>query len=160
MLGQCNIKFLRVRYCVFVACLLAAPAWAQVVIVKDAWVRGTVAEQTATAAFMTLTASENAVLVGVSSPVAGLAEVHEMSMDDGIMKMRALPRLVLPAGKSVALTRGGYHVMLMDLKRTLSKGDIVPLLLKVEGKDKMLSTLEVKAEVRELTAPPPMEHKH
>lgn len=130
------------------------------VTVRDAWVRGTVAGQTASGAFMALSASEDVVLLGVSSPVAGVAEVHEMSMDNGVMKMRALPKLDLPAGKSVVLRPGSYHIMLMDLKRPLRKGDTVPLMLRIEGKDKKLSTLEVKAEVRELTSPPMMDHKH
>lgn len=139
--------------------VFAAQAMAEVGV-KDPWVRGTVAGQKATGAFMELTSSENAVLLGAASPVAGVVEVHEMSMDKGVMKMRALPRLDLPAGKAVALKPGSYHIMLMDLKQPLKKGEAVPLTLKVEGTDKKLSTLEVKAEVRELTAPPAMEHKH
>jgi len=127
---------------------------------KDSWVRGTVAGQNATGAFMELKSSDDATLVGASSPIAGVVEVHEMTMDNGMMKMRAVPRLELPAGKPVALRPGSYHIMLMDLKHPLKKGDSVPLTLKFEGKDKKLSTLEVKAEVRELTAPPAMEHKH
>lgn len=142
------------------ASVVIAPAWAQGVSVSDAWVRGTVAGQMATGAFMELKASENAALLSASSPVAGVVEVHEMTMDKGVMKMRAMPRLELPAGKSVALKPGSYHIMLMDLKQPLKKGDSVPLTLKVEGRDKKLSTLEVKAEVRDLTTPPMMEHKH
>jgi copper(I)-binding protein len=109
---------------------------------------------------MELTASENAALLEASSPVAGVVEVHEMSLDNGVMKMRAVPRLDLPAGKPVTLRPGGYHIMLMDLKKQLKKGESVPLTLRIEGKDKKLSTIEVKAEVRELTAPPMLEHKH
>ena len=130
------------------------------VSVTNAWVRGTVAGQTVTGAFMELKASEHATLLGVSSPVAGTVEVHEMSMDKGVMKMRAVPKLALPMGKAVILKPGSYHIMLMDLKQPLKKGDSVSLTLKVEGKDKKVSTLDVKAEVRELTAPPAMEHKH
>ena len=139
--------------------IIGSLAWADVAV-KDPWVRGTVAGQTATGAFMELQASDDARLMGVSSPAAGIVEVHEMSMDNGVMKMRALPKLDLPAGKAVALKPGGYHIMLMDLKRPLLKGESVPLTLKVEGKDKKLSTIEVKAEVRELTAPPMMDHQH
>ncbi|MFA7270299.1 MAG: copper chaperone PCu(A)C [Sterolibacterium sp.] len=128
--------------------------------VKDAWARGTVAGQTATGAFMELKSSDDATLIGVSSPVAGVVELHEMTMDNGVMKMRALPRLDLPAGKPVALRPGSYHIMLMDLKQPLKKGDSLLLTLKLESKDKKLSTLEVKAEVRDLTAMPAMEHKH
>ncbi|MCX7176551.1 MAG: copper chaperone PCu(A)C [Proteobacteria bacterium] len=142
------------------ACFLIAPVWAQGVIVSGAWVRGTVAGQMATGAFMELKAGEDATLLGASSPVAGVVEVHEMTMDNGVMKMRALPRLSLPVGKAVALRPGSYHIMLMDLKQPLKKGDSVPLTLRVEGKDKKVSTLEVKAEVRDLTAMPAMEHQH
>ena len=134
-------------------------AWADVTV-KDPWARGTVVGQTASGAFLELQSSENAALIDVSSPVAGVVEVHEMSMDNGVMKMRALPKLDLPAGKAVALKPGGYHIMLMDLKKPMLKGETIPLTLKIEGKDKKVSTIEVKAEVRELTAPPIMEHKH
>lgn len=130
------------------------------VVVKGPWVRGTVAGQTSSGAFMELQSSEPATLIGISSPGAAVAEVHEMKMDDGVMKMRALPRLELPAGRAVALRPGSYHIMLMDLQRQLKKGEILPLTLKIEGKDKQLSTIEVNAEVRELTEPLMMQHKH
>ena len=136
--------------------LLAMPVWAQGVTVSGAWVRGTVAGQTASGVFMDLKSAENAVLLGASSPVAGVVELHEMSMDKGVMKMRGLPKLDLPAGKTVALKPGSYHIMLMDLKQTLKKGDVVTLTLKVAGKDKQPGTVEVKAEVRDLTAMPGM----
>ncbi|MBI3526256.1 MAG: copper chaperone PCu(A)C [Betaproteobacteria bacterium] len=142
-----------------VLAMLSASTLADV-SVKDAWVRGTVTGQSASGAFMELKSSEDAVLLGISTPVAGVAELHEMSMDKGVMKMRALSKLALPAGKTVTLSPGSYHLMLMDLKRPLKKGETVPLTLKLEGKDKKLSTLEVKAEVRDLTAMPGMEHQH
>lgn len=141
------------RQALIVASLLAAPAWAQSVVVSGAWVRGTVAGQTATGAFLSLTAREDAALIGVSSPLAAVVELHEMIMDSGVMKMRALPSLALPAGKTVVLRQGSYHIMLMNLKQPLRKGDSVPLTLRIEGKDKQVDALEVKAEVRDLTAP-------
>lgn len=131
------------------------------VTVKEPWVRSTVVGQTASGAFMELTSSESATLLEATSPVAGVVEVHEMSLDNGVMKMRAVPRLDLPAGKPVTLRPGGYHIMLMDLKKQLKKGDSLPLKLKIEGKDKKVSTIDVKAEVRDLTEPPMLhEHKH
>jgi copper(I)-binding protein len=133
----------------FATCLLATSVWAQQVNITGAWARPTVAGQTSSAAYMELTANENATLLGVSSPLAGIAEVHEMSMDNGVMKMRARPRLDLPAGKIVVLKPGGYHIMLMELKQPLRKGDRVPLTLKIEGGDKKLNSLEVNAEVRD-----------
>lgn len=111
--------------------LLSTAAFAQAVVdVKGAWVRATVQGQQATGAFMTLTAKDKTQLVGVSSSVAGVAEVHEMKMDGDIMKMRALTGGIdLPAGKAVALKPGGYHVMLMDLKLPLQKDTTIPLTL-------------------------------
>ena len=97
--------------------------------VKDAWVRSTVPGQMGTGAFMKITAKAGTQLVGVSSPVAGVGEVHEMKMDKDIMRMRAVPALDLPAGKTIELKPGGYHVMLMDLKQPLLKDSKVPLTL-------------------------------
>ena len=102
---------------------------AQTVDVRDAWVRTAVPGQQGTGAFMKITAKDATRLVGVSSPVAGVAEVHEMKMENDIMKMRALPALDLPAGKTVEFNSGGYHVMLMALKQALPPGSTVPLTL-------------------------------
>ena len=92
------------------------------------------------------------------SPVAGVVEIHEMTMVDNVMKMRAVPGLDLPAGKAVELKPGGYHVMLMDLKAPLKAGDSVALTLVIEGKDGKKETVAVKAPVKALGAP--TEHKH
>ena len=131
---------------------------AQEVTIKEPWVRGTVRGQKATGAFMQLTATEAASLVSVESPVAGSVQIHEMKMENDVMKMRAIAKLDLPAGKAVELKPGGYHMMLMDLKQPLKKGEAVPIRLRFEGKDKTFKTIEIKAQVRELGASPP--HKH
>lgn len=133
--------------------------------VQDAWVRGTVPAQKATGAFMRLTATQASRLVSVASPVAGVAEVHEMRMEGSVMKMAALANgLELPAGKPVELKPGGYHVMLMDLKQPLSAGDLVPLTLTLQGADGKKEVLELKVPVRALNAPaaaqPMHDHKH
>jgi copper(I)-binding protein len=110
--------------------VMAAGASAQAVDVQNAWARATVQGQKATGAFMTLTAPSAAKLVSVSSPVAGIAEVHEMKMEGDVMKMRALAGgLDLPAGKAVDLKPGGYHIMMMDLKLPLQKDTTIPLTL-------------------------------
>ena len=127
---------LLIRTTVALACLLSAAAltgnaFAQTpsVKVEGAWARATVQGQKGTGAFMQLTAPEGAKLVGASSPAAGVAEVHEMKMDGDVMKMRALPVLDLPAGKTVELKPGGYHIMLLDLKAPLAKDTTVPVTL-------------------------------
>ncbi|MGP1679083.1 MAG: copper chaperone PCu(A)C [Burkholderiales bacterium] len=126
---------------------------AQEVTIREPWVRGTVRGQKATGAFMQLTASESATLVAVESPVAGSVQIHEMKMENDVMQMRPISRLDLPAGKAVELKPGGgYHVMLMDLKQPLKKGEAVPIKLRFEAKDKTFKTIEIQAQVRELGA--------
>lgn len=128
--------------------LLACSALqAQTVDVKDAWVRSTVPGQQGTGAFMNITAKEAATLVGASSPVAGVVEVHEMKMEGDVMKMRAMPSLALPAGQTVQLKPGGYHVMMMELRQTLPKGSTVPLTLRFKDAKGAESQVELKVPV-------------
>lgn len=130
------------------ATLLCTAALAQSVEVKGAWARATVPGQKATGAFMQLTAKEKTQLVSVSSPVAGVAEVHEMKMLGDVMQMRAVQGgLELPAGKAVALKPGGYHVMLMDLKTPLVKDSIVPLTLVFKSRKGVEFKTELKVPV-------------
>ncbi|MGH6627670.1 MAG: copper chaperone PCu(A)C [Burkholderiaceae bacterium] len=133
------------------ASLLASAAIAQTaapaVTVDGAWARASVQGQKATGAFMKLTAKDGATLVGASSPVAGVTEVHEMKMEGEVMKMRAVASLDLPAGKTVELKPGGYHVMLLDLKAPLAKGSTVPLTLMFKDAKGAESQLELKLPV-------------
>jgi hypothetical protein len=117
------------------------------VTVKDAWVRGTVPAQTTTGAFMTITSTSEAKLVGAASPVAKMVEIHESSMHGNMAHMQEVSAVSLPAGKAVQLKPGGHHVMLMGVGKPLKPGDTVPLTLTIEEKGKR-STLEVRAAVR------------
>ena len=105
-------------------------AVAQPVQVSNAWMRPTVPGQQATGAYMSLTAPKALTLVGISTPAAGIAVVHEMKMDGDVMKMREITALALPAGKTVNLKPGGLHVMLMDLKQPVAKDTRVPMTLR------------------------------
>lgn len=116
------------RSLLLIATLGATTSWAQVKV-DNAWVRATVQGQKATGAFMTLTAPQATRLVAVSTPVAGVAEIHEMKVDAGVMKMRAMTALELPAKQAVELKPGSYHLMLMDLKAPLAKDSSVALTL-------------------------------
>jgi copper(I)-binding protein len=139
------------RRLLIAALLLAAffaQAQAPAVQVEGAWVRATVAPQKATGAFMRITSARAARVVAVGSPVAEVVEIHEMKMQDGVMRMRAVAGLPLPAGQAVALEPGSYHVMLMGLKAPIKAGDTVPLTLTIEGEGLQRSTVEVKAEAR------------
>ena len=124
--------------------VLAISAQAQVTV-SEVWVRATVIQQKATGAFMQIKSAKDARLLEVRSPVAGVAEIHKMEMADNMMKMRAVDNIDLPAGKVVELKPGSYHVMLLDLKAQVKEGDVVPVTLVVEGKDKKRETIEVKA---------------
>ena len=138
---------------------LSSLAWAQDVSVDGAWVRGTVAAQKATGAFMTLTAPEAMRLVGASSPAAGVTEVHEMKMVGDMMSMSPIDALDLPAGQAVELKPGGYHIMLMGLKAPLAEGEIVQITLKLEGADGQVHEQQLSAPVKALTMPA-MKHGH
>lgn len=132
---------------------LSCSVMAQSVAINNAWARATVQGQKATGAFMTLTAKNGSKLVGVSSPVAGVSEVHEMKMNGNVMTMSAVAGgLELPAGKAVQLKPGGYHVMLMDLKLPLQKDTTIPVTLVFKDAKGVESKTELKVPV--LTAPP------
>ena len=116
--------------------------------VKDAWVRNTKPARKSTCAFMEITSSDEAALLSAASPAAGVVEIHTLKMEDGVMKMRRIPKLDLPAGKGVTLQPGGYCIWLTELKQQMNMGDVVPITLKIEGKDKKVQTVEIKADVR------------
>src|SRR6218665_3333735 len=96
-----------------VGALISGAALAQTapveVEVDGAWARAARAGGKVPGFFMPLTAKANSRVVGGESPAAGSAEVHAMKLEDGIMKMRALPALDLPAGQTVELKPGSYH---------------------------------------------------
>ncbi|MBK1686491.1 copper chaperone PCu(A)C [Rubrivivax gelatinosus] len=139
---------------------LAAAAASAQTTVKEAWIRGTVAQQKATGLFAQISSAQGGRLVGASSPVAGVVEVHEMAMEGNVMKMRALANgLALPAGQTVELKPGGYHVMLMDLKQPLEAGSTVPVTLVFEGADKKRESVELQVPVKAMNAAmPAMKH--
>lgn len=109
----------------------AAPVQAEATVqATDAWCRPTAPGARVGACYLTLTASGDDRLTAVSTPAAERAEIHTMSMDGGVMRMRPLPDgLALPAGQAVALAPGAEHLMLMELAAPLAEGDRVSLSL-------------------------------
>src|SRR3954463_12948845 len=118
------------------------------VTTSDAWVRGTVPSQDTTGAFLTLTSTEDAKLVGVATPIAKSAEIHQTMNHGGMMLMEGVKSVDLPAGKPVPLQPGGYHVMLMGLKAPVKADAKVPLTLTIEDRHGKRSTVQVEATVR------------
>ena len=140
-------KILALYLAIVVALLPACASASQPVVqITDAWVRATVPGQQVAGAYLTIRSARAAKLIGVSSPVAKSAEIHAMSNSGGVMRMRKLDGLTLPAGERVQLEPAGNHIMLFDIKRQLQPGDTVPITLIVEqgGKRK---TVQVDAEV-------------
>ena len=129
------------------AALASAAAHAQVTVDKP-WVRTTVAQQTTTAAYLTLTSAQGGKLVSASSPVAAAVDVHEMKMAGDMMKMRTVDALALPAGKPVEFKPNGYHLMMTGLKAPVKAGDVVPITLVVEDAKGQRETVDVKAVAR------------
>jgi copper(I)-binding protein len=144
--------------------LAAASVHAQVEV-SDAWVRATGQGQKATGVFMNLTAKKATRLVGVKTDLTSSAEVHEMKMEKDVMKMQAVKALDLPAGKTVALKPGSYHVMLMDLSKPLDEGSPVVLTLLFEDAAGVKTQQEVNAVAKKMAMggkdkPQHGEHKH
>lgn len=150
-------KNLKLSLCLLSAALSGHVVAQTTVKVESAWARATVQGQKATGAFMKLTAPQATRLVSVSTPVAGVAEIHEMKMDGSVMKMRALPVLDLPANQAVELKPGSYHLMLMDLKAPLMKDSSVALTLVFKDAKGVESKQQVSVPVN--TGMPP-EHSH
>jgi periplasmic copper chaperone A len=118
--------------------LLAGTAFAQTastqvqVEVKDAWARATPGKAENGATYLTVVSPVPDRLTGVSTPVAKKAGLHNMTMEGGVMKMRPLSDLDVPAGQPVTLKPGGTHIMLMGLNRQLKPGEHFPLTLSFE----------------------------
>ncbi len=142
---------------VLVTSTLVQTGWAATVTVTDAWVRATVPGQKVSGAYMQIQSDVDARLISVSSPVVPQVEVHEMKMDGDVMRMRALKSVVLPKGQTVALEPGGFHMMLLNLKKPIVAGDMIPMTLVVESDGKKQS-IEVKAEARGMDGG--MQHHH
>jgi len=140
-----------------IASLAAQSAWAVNISVTDAWARATMPGQPVSGAYMNIQSDVDARLVSASSPAVPRVEVHEMKMDGDVMRMREVKAIDLPKGKTVSLEPGGYHIMLMNLKKPITAGEIIPLTLVIESGGKQQS-VEVKAEARAATGG--MQHQH
>ncbi len=130
-----------------IGALATQSAWAAQVTVSNAWVRATMPGQPVAAAFMEIQSDVDAKLVAAKSPVIPRVEVHEMKMAGDVMKMRQVKSIALPKGQTVKLEPGGYHIMLMNLKKPIAAGDRIPLTLIVESKGKR-EEVKVEAEAK------------
>jgi copper(I)-binding protein len=134
------------------AALCVGPASAQQIKISDlvldhAWARATPGGAKVGGGYLTIenkgTTPDR--LIGGSSPAAAKVEVHEMAMTNGVMTMRPVKGgLSIPPGQSVTLMPGGYHIMMMELKAPLKKGDKVPVTLTFEKAGEVKVTFDVQ----------------
>jgi periplasmic copper chaperone A len=116
-------------------------------VISQAWSRATPNGAKIGAGYLTIENKGNAAdkLVGVTGDVSPKIEVHEMSMNNGVMKMRPVDGgLTIDPGKTVKLAPSGFHLMIMDLKSPLKQGDKLPLTLQFEKAGKVAVTLDVQ----------------
>ena len=133
-------------------CLLPQLAMAaSQVDVSQSWVRASAPGQSVGAAYMTLQSPSDSYLVKVESNIAGSVEIHSMTMKNGVMKMRMLHNLPLPAGKPAKLEPGGFHLMLFDLKKPLKAGEKVEFTLHFKDKAGKTSVMKVASPVKTST---------
>jgi periplasmic copper chaperone A len=141
-----------IAFAAALAAALTAPGRAEDVkagdlVISQAWSRQTPSGAKVAGAYLTIENKGSAAdrLVGGSGDVAGRFEIHEMAMEDGVMKMRPLDKgLVIDPGKTVKLAPGGNHLMLLDLKSPLKQGDKVPVTLQFEKAGKVNVSLDVQ----------------
>ena len=132
-----------------VAWMLAANAHAaDNVVVTDAWARASAPGQRTASVYLDIVSIHPAALTGASSPLAKRVEVHASSTQNGVMRMRAMEKIELPAKKTVKLAPGGLHIMLVDIARPLRENERIPLELIVERPGGSRSSLKVEVEVR------------
>lgn len=137
---------------VLLAALVTAPARAEEVkagdlVITQAWSRATPNGAKIAGGYLTIENKGSVPdrLLGGSGEIAGKVEVHEMAMDNGVMKMRPLDQgLTIEPGKTVKLAPGGYHLMMFDLKGQLKQGDKVPVTLEFEKAGKVTLSLDVQ----------------
>ncbi len=142
------------------ALLLTAQAYAADVTIDDAWARATAPGQENGSVGLVITSAKDARLIAVTTPAAKFAEIHTMTMENGVMKMRQLEDLPLPAKQPVKLGPGGDHLMLFNLKKPLKAGEEIPLTLTIQFSDKRSEKINIKAQIKPLTAAQDNHHAH
>jgi copper(I)-binding protein len=134
------------------ALLISFAGYAGDIETSGGWTRATAPGQDQAGVDLTITSKQTATLVGVSSPVAKSAALHSMVTEGGMMRMREVKAIDLPAGKTVNLGESGYHLMLDGLKAPLKEGETVPLTLSIMVGKQGVIKVETTTEVKSLTA--------
>jgi periplasmic copper chaperone A len=153
IISECLMSLLKTTVALIFLALAATSVYAyNTVSILRPWALATKPGQTTGAVYMELETSESAIIAKIESPQAKAVEVHNTINDKGVMKMRKIDRLELPAGTTIKFEPGGMHLMLIGLKKPLKPGDSVLVKFTLLGSAKKESSLQVDAAVRD--APP------
>jgi copper(I)-binding protein len=117
--------------------------------VTDAWTKPSIPGASVAAAYLTITSGKPLKLVKAESPFAKTVEIHNMSMKDGVMEMRAVDAIEIPSNTTVSLKPGGYHIMMIKIAKPVKSGDAVPLKLTFESADKKTFSVNVAAKAQD-----------
>ncbi|MEQ1589419.1 MAG: copper chaperone PCu(A)C [Gallionella sp.] len=134
--------------------------------VDNAWAKATLPGQSTGLVNLTLTSKPTATLIGATSPACKSVELHSMTHDNGMMKMREVKAIKLPAGEPIDLEKAGFHLMLIGLKSALKEGENVPLTLHIKQANQRVVKVKASAIIKPVMATPPTskedthEHHH
>jgi len=141
--------------------LLSSNLWAASIAVEDAYVRSMPPTQTVTGAFMVFknTTDSDRAVVSAESDVSDKAELHTHLHEDGVMKMRQVDKIDVPAGGETVLEPGGFHVMLIGLKQPLKLGQMVDIKFNIDDGSSVQIQAEVKTVMGGMKMKGDMDHK-
>jgi len=131
----------------FMSCVYA-DSLGKDIFVSDAWVQAGPPSQNNSAAYLTITnnSSKEAILVSAASDIAGAVEIHQMSDTNGMMNMAMVSNVHIPAMGKITLQPGGFHIMLINLKKPVNKRDIIPITLHFQDGSSIMVNAVVKIE--------------
>jgi copper(I)-binding protein len=130
------------------------------IVIKDSWVRSTMPEQKVTGVFMKISSDKAVKLVGGNTKIAEIFQLHEMSMQGDVMKMRQVNEIAVEPAKSIELKPGSYHIMLINLKQPVKEGSQVDLNLEFIDESGKKQIVKVKARASVTGEANPSDHKH
>ncbi|NOU01330.1 MAG: copper chaperone PCu(A)C [Gallionella sp.] len=149
-LVNATTKFIRVSV-LLVGVSLSAIAYAADIQVSSAWARATLPGQDVGMVSLIITSKQAAKLVGISSTACKSVEMHSMTHENNMMKMREVKTIPLPAGETIDFDEEGYHLMLIGLKAPLIAGEKLPLTLRVKQANQRVVKANIQAEVKSVT---------
>jgi copper(I)-binding protein len=151
------LQGIKMRHSIMAALLLLSPVSFAQVTVEDAWIREVPPGSPAAAVFMVINNSgdETVRVISMSSPIAKRVEWHDMTREDGMMRMSQRKVIELPANARVQLQPSASHVMLLDMNKAPAPGHKVPVIFNLDNGQQ----LKVSAVVRK-TEPRKSKHNH